>query len=246
MNSEAAQDGGAFRLSGDVGVGLYSPPETGTADFTRIDRGTAERLAKVPGLTSMITDILDELGWRLAVPGSVLAPLHDDGRIAIGHALTLRYLPSRHHLLHPGYAEEPPRLAHRALLPFAQQGDVIVIDATSVPGVSVMGDVAARGMMGAGIGGVIVDGGVRDGGELRESGLPLWVRQLTPISGKHRIDGIAINRPISCCGVQVCAGDLVVADRTGICFVPLEALDAVLARADELSPSGILPDAAGR
>jgi 4-hydroxy-4-methyl-2-oxoglutarate aldolase len=53
---------------------------------------------------------------------------------------------------------------------------------------------------------------------------------ITPATGKWRLETLEINGPIEIGGVRVAPGDLVVADDTGVCFIPrdlvLEVLDA--------------------
>jgi hypothetical protein len=53
---------------------------------------------------------------------------------------------------------------------------------------------------------------------------------ITPVTGKWRIETVEINGPVQIGEVRVAAGDLVVADDTGVCFIPrdvvLEVLDA--------------------
>jgi 4-hydroxy-4-methyl-2-oxoglutarate aldolase len=65
--------------------------------------------------------------------------------------------------------------------------------------------------------------------------MPLWSSHVTPVSGNRRLEAVAINYPICCAGIQVCAGDVVVADSTGICFVPPEVLSAVISEVIDVS-----------
>jgi hypothetical protein len=58
----------------------------------------------------------------------------------------------------------------------------------------------------------------------------VWASDITPVTGKWRIETVEINGPVQIGEVRVAAGDLVVADDTGVCFIPrdvvLEVLDA--------------------
>jgi regulator of RNase E activity RraA len=58
---------------------------------------------------------------------------------------------------------------------------------------------------------------------------------VSPITGKWRIETVAINRPVSICGVTVSPGDLVLADEVGICFIPNRHADEVLERAERVA-----------
>src|SRR6202140_1073904 len=79
--------------------------------------------------------------------------------------------------------------------------------------------------------GAIVDGGARDVDHSRGIGYPIWSRSVSPITGKWRVQTIAINNPVSICGVTVNPGDLVLADETGVCFIPRARAADVLQRA---------------
>ena len=49
---------------------------------------------------------------------------------------------------------------------------------------------------------------------------PVWASEITPVTGKWRLETVEINGEIQMGGVRVNPGDLVVADDTGVCFVP--------------------------
>ena len=51
----------------------------------------------------------------------------------------------------------------------------------------------------------------------------------SPASGA--CETIAINKPVAICGITVNPGDLVLADETGVCFIPRERAAEVLQRA---------------
>ena len=83
----------------------------------------------------------------------------------------------------------------------------------------------------AGLSGVVVDGSIRDVDEIRELGLAVWSRCVTPRTGKWRLQAAEVNGPISCAGLEVVPGDLVVADLTGVCFVPAALAGEIAGRA---------------
>jgi regulator of RNase E activity RraA len=55
------------------------------------------------------------------------------------------------------------------------------------------------------------------------------------VTGKWRIQTVAINRPVSIAGIPVRPGDLVVADEVGVCFIPFDRAVEVLAVAQRLT-----------
>ena len=70
-----------------------------------------------------------------------------------------------------------------------------------------------------GVAGVIVDGAARDDDESRDVGLPIFARAGTPVTARGRIVEESFNEPISIGHVEVCPGDLVIADWSGVVFV---------------------------
>jgi len=93
---------------------------------------------------------------------------------------------------------------------------------------SVFGGMAATGAKAVGLAGCLVDGGVRDLDEIAAVGLPLWARSAVPATGAYHFEAVEFGTQIEFAGVQVHAGDIVVADQTGICFIALEIAEEVL------------------
>jgi regulator of RNase E activity RraA len=117
----------------------------------------------------------------------------------------------------------------------AQAGDVLVIE--GVPNISNMGGNSAQTGKRQGEVGAIVQGGIRDISHQRAVGYPIWASDITPVTGKWRIEAAEINGPVMIGGVQVHPGDLVVADDTGICFIPRNKIVDVLEAAEKKARS---------
>jgi regulator of RNase E activity RraA len=184
--------------------------------------GLVARLVVKSGLSSAVSDALDALGLRLAVPAGVIPPL-GSARAVVGRVVTLRYLPAR-----AATAAAPlGMLAHRTLFESAAAGDVAVIAAPASVDGSVLGGEAVAVAKGAGLAGLVVDGAVRDVDELIAVGLPVWAARQTPATGRGRLEAVEINGPLDVAGIQVRPGDVVVADASGIAFVPAEHWTAV-------------------
>jgi len=214
----------AFRLA-DV-----RPPK-----FDRLAARTLARLKRIQGLTATASDILDGTGWNLAVPAALLPSRFGKPIVVAGHALTLRYLPERRRIDTDVALTSQSKLSHQVVYDLASPGDVMVVEASVRDPISVLGGRAASAGAKARLAGAIVDGGVRDIDEIRAARFPVWSKWVTPISGKGRLEPITINGPISCLGVQVHPGDLVLADETGVCFVPLDVAKETVARIFEVA-----------
>lgn len=210
---------------------------TGRIDSSRIRSTSVPRpnedvLARYRALgdaTCAVSDALDDLGIRGAVAASTLVPTIASARM-IGTALTLRNV----------FRQEDPmvaasrkdnRMAEIECHNLAEPGDVLVIQGAS--GVSNMGGVGTKIGKRQGEAGAIVDGGIRDVAQSRTLGYPIWSTERTPITGKWRLEAIEINGPVLICGIRVNPGDLVVADDTGVCFVPRDRIMDVLLFAEK-------------
>jgi regulator of RNase E activity RraA len=111
----------------------------------------------------------------------------------------------------------------------AQPGDVIVIAGGYDMTISVWGGVMSSIAKAKGVAGVVTDGLVRDVAETRDAGLPVFSIGLTP-AGPTK-DGIGqINVPISCGGVIVHPGDIIVGDEDGVVVIRKDDARAVLER----------------
>jgi len=113
----------------------------------------------------------------------------------------------------------------------APAGSVIVAEAGDMDYALAGGNVCAVAKR-HGIAGFVVDGAIRDLGEVRGIRFPVFARGVIPIPGARKTGGV-LNGPVRCGGVHVAPGDIVVADEDGIVVVPKARADAVLAEARE-------------
>jgi regulator of RNase E activity RraA len=192
--------------------------------------GAVERLIALGDPTGIISDTMDELGIPSGVIGaSVLRPTIA-GKTIVGPALTVRNMLQRIDPLE-GARNHVNRMAEFEAHNLAQPGDVLVIQ--GVPNVSNMGGISAQTGKRQGEVGAIVQGGVRDIAHSRALDYPVWASDITPVTGKWRLETVEINGPIQIGDVRVAAGDLVVADDTGVCFIPRDVVLEVLEAAEE-------------
>jgi 4-hydroxy-4-methyl-2-oxoglutarate aldolase len=159
------------------------------------------------------------------------------GQVICGPALTVRNIAQRVDAL-AGARASLNKMAEFEAHNLAEDGDVLVIEGVS--GMSNMGGISALTGKRAGERGSIVMGGVRDIPHSRSIGYPIWASEVTPVTGKWRLETVEINGTIMIGDVRVAAGDLVVADDTGVCFIPGDKIMPVLelcekkARAEEI------------
>ncbi len=138
-------------------------------------------------------------------------------RIA-GPAYTVRCAPGDNLMLH-------------AALYRAAPGSVIVVDGGGADPANHFamsgGNVCAVAKK-LGIAGFIIDGVVRDLAEVRECQFPVFARGVIPIPGVKQTLG-DLQQPVSCGGVTVQAGDIIIADEEGISVVPASEAGPVYA-----------------
>lgn len=111
-------------------------------------------------------------------------------------------------------------MVHKSL-DIVQPGDVIVIDTGGSQRGAVLGDLISNKAVHRGVAGFVVDGLIRDVEGIRETGLPVFARGVTPFGPLHRGPG-ELNFPVSCGGIVVNPGDIIVADENGVVVVRQE------------------------
>jgi 4-hydroxy-4-methyl-2-oxoglutarate aldolase len=96
----------------------------------------------------------------------------------------------------------------------AGAGQVLVVDGGGRP-TALAGELFARAALAKGLAGIIVDGGYRDLAYIASCDLPVYSRHTSPMAGPAARLGV-LNEPVTCGGVTVRPGDLVIADLDGI------------------------------
>src|SRR5262249_22610081 len=103
-------------------------------------------------------------------------------------------------------------------------GDVLVVDRCGDMRHARIGGLVAFAAEVAQGAGVIVEGCVTDIGEIRQYGIPVWCRGLSAVTSKRIGLAGTFCMPISCGGVAVRPGDVIIADECGV--VVLDPADA--------------------
>jgi regulator of RNase E activity RraA len=117
-------------------------------------------------------------------------------------------------------------MVHKAL-EVAQPGDVVVVNTNGNTTSAVFGELMCRTAVGAKLGGIVVDGAIRDVDAITALGFPAFSRALC--AGGCDKDGPGeVNSPIACGNTVVMPGDIVVGDADGVVVVPREEAEDVL------------------
>jgi regulator of RNase E activity RraA len=117
----------------------------------------------------------------------------------------------------------------------AGETDVIVVEQRTGVDAAAWGGLLSHAARLKRIQGVIVDGPVRDIDECREVGLPVFSRSVMPHTARGRVHECGFDVPITVDSVAVTPGDFVVADGSGVVFVPAARLEDVLQRAEGIA-----------
>ena len=188
-------------------------------------KGAVERFKAIGDPTGVVSDSMDELGVPYGVVGAHILKPTIPGTTIVGPALTVRNILQR---VDPLAAAEKSvnKMAEFEAHNLAEPGNVLVIQGVS--NMSNMGGISAQTGKRQGEIGAIVMGGVRDVAHSRAVGYPVWSSEITPVTGKWRLETVEINGEIQIGDVRVMPGDLVVADDSGVCFIPRDYILEVL------------------
>jgi RraA family protein len=157
-------------------------------------------------------DISDLCNRMYTMSGDV-RDLSGQGRI-VGSACTVKVFPGDNLMVHKA-------------LDVALPGQIVVVDTSGSDRNAVIGDMIANKARHRGIAGFVIDGRIRDLAGVREAGLPVFARGVTPVGPLHRGPG-EVNYPISCGGIVVQPGDLVVADDDGVVVVRRDFAESIV------------------
>ncbi|MBT5191657.1 MAG: RraA family protein [Rhodospirillaceae bacterium] len=113
-------------------------------------------------------------------------------------------------------------------LSVAQAGDVMVVDGAAYTQNAILGGNMTNEAVRRGMAGLVIDGAIRDVAEIRDLDIPCFTRAVTPAGPNSSFIG-DVGGPISCGGVQIKTGDLVIGDDDGITIVPKARMAEVLA-----------------
>ncbi|MBI4735152.1 MAG: RraA family protein [candidate division NC10 bacterium] len=172
----------------------------------RAPKNLLEQFAKYP--TGNIVDAMGRIGAM--DPG--IKPVGPGMKFA-GSALTVRIRACDNLVIYKA-------------LDLAQPGDVLVIATNNFQGAATWGDLTSMIAKAKGVVGVVTDGMVRDVDGICQVGVPVFARGVTPNSPFKDGQG-EVNFAVTCGGVAVRPGDILVGDGDGVVVIPREDWDEV-------------------
>jgi 4-hydroxy-4-methyl-2-oxoglutarate aldolase len=164
--------------------------------------------------------------------------IHDDVPV-VGRALTAQYMPSRpelaRRLLDRGHSEGRVGAMNSWPIDALQRGDVYVADGFGkIHDGTLIGDNLGNSIFAKSGNGVIFDGSVRDLQGLAEiNGFNAFVRGWDPTAIQDMML-MGLNTPVRIGHVTVLPGDVVLAKREGVIFIPAHLAEAVVDQAERI------------
>jgi regulator of RNase E activity RraA len=184
------------------------------------------RAALLGVATSTLTGALNKRGLKNLFLQNVHALRRDQPRM-VGFAFTKRMIPARE-----DKAGVRGSVQVRAMEE-CPPGHVLVIDSRGDARAASAGDLYIGRLAARGCAGIVTDGGFRDSDGIAKTGLPAYhQRPSSPPSPIVHLP-LELNTPISCGGVAVYPGDVVVGDVDGVVIIPPEIVDEVAAECAE-------------
>jgi len=178
----------------------------------QVDARYVQAFAEIP--VANVSDCMT----RMTAGGPRLRPMHDGARMG-GPALTVKCRPGDNLMIHKA-------------LDLAQPGDVIVVDAGGDLTNSLFGEIMVSYAASRKLGGVVLNGAVRDIDFIAAGSFPIYAAGVTH-RGPYKDGPGEINVPIAIDGMVIHAGDLVLGDADGLLCVPFEDCERVLAASRE-------------
>jgi regulator of RNase E activity RraA len=179
----------------------------------------------------VVCDAMYQLGIEEQVLPSWLRPLLP-GQSLAGVAVTVQ-----------GRGINPPvdwdegvaRISSYLRLFESLQPDDVLVSVTTESHVGHFGELTGNAAKAKGCVGVILDGNLRDTEGLKDIGLQVFYRDLSPLNGIGRWEMVAERAPVTIGSVTIEPGDVIVADDDGVVVVPAAVAEAILDKAEEIN-----------
>ena len=172
-----------------------------------------------------VSDALDKCGLPCAVTG--IRPFAAVGRI-VGSVVTVK--------LSAGTAPVGGHGRHlgTTAIQLSGAGQVIVVEQRTGIDCAGWGGILSNAALVRKVEGVIVEGPARDIDEANEIGFPVFARCATARTARGRVFESATGEPVQVGDTTVVNGDWVIADSSGIAFIPQARAEEVLKAAEHI------------
>jgi regulator of RNase E activity RraA len=183
------------------------PPSDIIRDFERVPPDVVKQASQ------FAASILADVAGRRGTMHGRIRPLVRSMKLC-GPAFTIEVRPGDNLMIH-------------AAMSMARPGDILVIDGKADQTCALMGAIMVNGCMKTQLGGIVMDAAMRDYEELKDMGFPVFSVGTNPNGPTKFVPG-RINHPISCGGMTVYPGDLIVGDADGVVVIEREKAASLL------------------
>ncbi len=188
----------------------------------KIDKKLLKKLYNLP--TASLCDALDTIGFKGFMEYNI-KPIVEGIKI-VGPAVTIKDVISD--------KKEAPLAALQAI-DDADPGDVIVrASEGDTKNIALWGGLMGLASKTKKIEGAVLDGGVRDIDELKEMKFQIFAPSIIPSTSVGRTQIKGINVPVTCGGVLVSPGDIIVGDSDGVIVIPADKIEMVIEIAEKM------------
>lgn len=179
-------------------------------DFKRPHAKIIKAFANIP--TSTISDAMGRYGTM----SSDMKPVFQGAKIC-GPAFTVRVYANDNLMVHLALKEARP-------------GDILIVDSGGYTQCALWGGLMSFSARCRGLGGTVINGGIRDKDAITELGYPVFAKTIIPV-GTHKSNQGSICKPVSCDGIPIFPGDIIIGDSDGVMVVPFDQTSATLEKA---------------
>ena len=176
---------------------------------------------------AVVSDILDEMGFRNQAMHQRIRPLDEDCCTIVGRARTFRWMETDY------VVEEAPYGVEIEAMDSLKEGDVVVHSTDSAGTNAPWGELMSTVAMIRGASGCICDSQIRDCIKIKAMKFPVFYTGIRPQDSKGRGIVIAYDVPIRSGGVLVNPGDIIFADFDGIVVIPKQVEEELYKRAHD-------------
>jgi 4-hydroxy-4-methyl-2-oxoglutarate aldolase len=178
---------------------------------TDINRPNSSLVTAFEGMpSSVLSDVTPRGGLSM---DSDITPVAENQEM-VGTALTVKASPGDNLIIHKA-------------MTLAEPGDVLVIDGNGHLETAYMGEIMCASCKANSLAGAVVDGAIRDQSDIRKIGFPLFAKGVNP-RGPDKAHPGSVNVTVSCGGVSVEPGDIVVGDSDGVAVVISDNAEEIL------------------
>jgi regulator of RNase E activity RraA len=179
-----------------------------------------------------VCDALYALGLPEQVLPSGLRPLFPEQRM-VGEAFTVQGRP-----LKPiGWDEGSERIKSYLQIFERMTPDTVLVSVNPDSHVGHFGELTGNSAQEHGCVGVVLEGNLRDTEGLREIGLQVFYRDLSPLNAIGRWEMASSQQPVKVGSVTINPGDIVFGEFDGILVVPRNEAERVLLEAEKIASS---------